>query len=114
MSPARRARDRDRERRRTASAAPTAPLAPISQAGGHGPPGPVWKWRTLPVFFAFALGGFLGVHIGAISWATDDTTPWFIGVVVFAMMLGLALSRIVTRLLVAHAFIKARPKRRTP
>lgn len=81
------------------------------------PPGAVWKWRTFPVYFAFALGSFLGVYAGLLSaWFNDEGQTWlatsvFIAV---AIMLGLGLSRLTTRWLITRRWIRAREQQRRP
>ena len=112
MSPARRARERERERRRSGPAAATPKPASGGQAARQSPPIPLWRWRTLPVFFAFALGGFIGLQLGLISGAAGNATLWLISTTVFGVMLGLATSRMVTRLLATRGVIKPRPQRR--
>jgi hypothetical protein len=73
-----------------------------------------WKWRTFPVYFAFALGSFLGVYAGILSaWLNDEGESWlatsiFIAV---AIMMGLGLSRLTTRWLVTRRWIRTRQQR---
>ncbi len=103
-------------RRRSRGGAATA--EPQEQQGGGQPqgqqqrePGANWNWRTFPVYFAFALGMFVGLYLGLLAYAADEggdgwfTTGIFIAV---AIMLGLGLSRITTNWLVRRRFIKAR------
>ena len=39
---------------------------------GSGPPAyvpvamPAWKWKTFPVYFAFSMGGFIGLYVGVL------------------------------------------------
>jgi hypothetical protein len=68
------------------------------------PPQPDWAWRTFPVFFAFAAGGFLSLLIGVISGALGLTIVF----AVFGGMLGFGLSRLGTRALVNRGIIKPR------
>jgi hypothetical protein len=79
-------------------------------------PGPVpmpeWKWRTFPVYFAFAMGGFIGLYFGVIVQATDNsalTTVVFVG---FALLLGFGLSRLTTRFLISRQWVKPRPPKK--
>ena len=67
-----------------------------------------WNWMTFPVFFAFSLGGFLGLYLGILTEATNN--GWFEIVVFsgFAMLLGWGLSRIVVRWLVRRRILKPR------
>ena len=112
MSPTRRKRTRrDRGER---SEQPQA----AAQSGGSNqpaPPGPIWKWRTFPVYFAFALGAFIGLYAGILGSALQDEgegwflTATFIGV---AIMLGLGFSRLSTRWLMDRNWIKPRSARK--
>ncbi|MBA4180958.1 MAG: hypothetical protein C0506_10255 [Anaerolinea sp.] len=73
---------------------------------------PEWKWRTFPVYFGFALGGFVGLYFGVIVAGVDNsafTTVVFIG---FALLLGFGLSRISTRFLISRQWVKPRPRRK--
>ena len=112
MSPARRKRTRrDRSER---GEQPTAG-APASGASQPAPPGPIWRWRTFPVYFAFALGSFIGLYVGILGSALQDEgqgwflTSAFIGV---AIMLGLGFSRLSTRWLMGRNWIKPRSVRK--
>lgn len=74
-------------------------------------PLPDWKWRTFPVYFAFALGAFVGLYLGLIAAAG----PAWLGTAVFvtvAIMLGLGLSRLTTRWLVTRDWMRRREKRK--
>lgn len=63
-----------------------------------------WNWRTFPVFFAFAGGGFLSLLIGVVSGSLGLTVVFAI----FGGMLGFGLSRLGTRALVSRGIIKPR------
>lgn len=67
-----------------------------------------WKWSTFPVFFAFSLGGFLGLYLGILTESTSN--GWFRIIVFsgFAMLLGWGLSRILVRWLVHRRILKPR------
>jgi hypothetical protein len=92
-----------------------APIEPGTQQAGARAAGPApWKWRTFPVYFAFALGAFLGLYMGILSeWARREGADWiqtalFVAV---AIMLGLGLSRLTTRWLIRRRLIRARQRR---
>ena len=101
-------------RRKRDTNAPRPELARSSPAPAKGPiptqPRQLgeWNWKTFPVFFAFSLGGFLGLYLGILTEATNN--GWFEIVVFsgFAMLLGWGLSRIVVRWLVRRRILKPR------
>ena len=72
---------------------------------------PEWRWRTLPVFFAFSLGGFIGLEVGIVAGGSDSQGLALSAFAVFAVMLGLAFSRVMTRFLISRRWIKPRPRR---
>ncbi len=103
MSPTR------RRRRRLARAGGGAGEA-ATGAGTSRPPLPEWRWRTLPVFAALSVGLFTGIILGSAVTGTGIA-----GTVVFlivAGMLGLSVSRLLTRLLMRRGFIRPRARRR--
>jgi len=76
------------------AAAASAAVPGGTSAGGKGAIAP-WKWRTFPVFFAFALGGFVGLYMGIFS---AESPGFFVFASAFwAVILGLGFSRITTR-----------------
>jgi len=107
MSPT--ARRRTRKPRSSTPAEAAHPLAPAAAraAAAMAP----WRWRTFPVYFAFALGGFLGLYMGIISeWIKNPAAS----TVVFgfwAILLGFGLSRFTTRFLINRNWVKPRPGR---
>lgn len=112
MSTTRRRRSRrDRGERGDSTASDSHPAQP----GSARPPGPNWKWRTFPVYFAFSLGIFIGLYLGILGAAMQDEgegwflTAAFIGV---AVMLGLGFSRLSTRWLMDRNWIKPRSVRK--
>lgn len=106
MSPAKR-----RTRRpRAASAVP--PGEHVESIVARQETSPQWNWRTMPVFFAFGLGGFVGVELGTIAGYSENDTLWLAGSSVFAIILGFAMSRVVSRFMVSHNWVKPRPRRR--
>jgi hypothetical protein len=65
------------------------------------------QWRTFPVYFAFALGAFIGLELGLLSANLPEFYALSISVGL-AIMLGLGLSRLTTRWLLQRRLIKAR------
>lgn len=80
------------------------------------PPLPVWHWRTFPVYFAFALGAFLGVYAGYlagfIQGKSDAIAPAYVVFIASALLLGFGLSRFTSRFMVTRRWVKPRPKKR--
>lgn len=102
-----------------ASAEPTPARdqeSPPAQRPGFVPvPLPAWRWRTFPVYFAFAMGLFLGVYAGAIAGIVNENgnnVPMLVVFLVAAIMLGLGLSRLTTRWMMSRNWIKPRPRKR--
>ena len=81
-------------------------------AGGTGaspPPLPEWRWRTMPVFTALAFGLFAGMILGpAITGTGIAGTVTFL---IVAGMLGYAVSRLLTRVLMRRGVIKPHARR---
>ena len=98
-------------RRDRGGAHPGVTQALPPQAGSTPTPMPVWRWRTLPVFFAFSLGGFIGLEVGIVAGGSDSQGLALSAFAVFAVMLGLAFSRVMTRFLISRRWIKPRPRR---
>lgn len=66
---------------------------------------PKWHWRTFPVYFAFALGGFVGLYMAIIAQAASDEgndIGWLLAFGFWAILLGFGLSRITSRWLISH------------
>ena len=77
--------------------------------GGSPPPLPEWRWRTMPVFTALAFGLFAGMILGpAITGTGIAGTVTFL---IVAGMLGYAVSRLLTRLLMRRGVIRPRARR---
>ncbi len=74
-------------------------------------PMPVWQWKTFPVFFAFAVGAFVGVYAGFIAGAVGDETASLVMFIAVAVLLGFALSRFTTRWMMAHNWVRPRKRR---
>ena len=97
----------------------TAPPAATPRQAATQPPEPAWeptplpewKWRTVPVFFMFSLGGFIGLEIGIIAGAAGNSGITSAVSIVFALMFGLAFSRVMTRLLISRR-IDSKPHNR--
>ena len=104
-----------RARKRRPGAAPLPPSSNASQAvGGYQPLArPVWHWRTFPVFMAFAVGGFLGLYMGLLAYATGGDSVYTMAAFVFwALLLGFGLSRFVSTWMVSRGWSRARSVRR--
>lgn len=92
-----------------------ATVAPAAQGAAPAPaprttPMPDWKWRTFPVFFAFALGGFVGLYMGIFS---AESPGFFVFASAFwAVILGLGFSRITTRWIASKSLAR-RKKQQT-
>ena len=85
---------------------------------GSGPPAyvpvamPAWKWKTFPVYFAFSMGGFIGLYVGVlVEWRNNLALTYGV-FVAFALLLGFGLSRLTTRFLISRNFVKPRPARK--
>jgi hypothetical protein len=107
---------RKKPQRRTA-ATPAARPAGATQATTNAPPWeptplPEWRWMTVPVFFMFSLGGFLGLEIGIVAGSVGNSRAISAVSVLFALMFGLAFSRVTTRFLISRRWIKPRPRKR--
>ena len=109
MTTTRRRTRRDRSSPAPAAARPPAPGVPSP------PPLPEWKWRTFPVYFAFSFALFVGIYVGLLTAAVSDAGNSGIALIVAgipAIMLGLGLSRMVTRFFMRRGIVKPRPKRK--
>ncbi len=75
------------------------------------PPLSVWRWRTFPVFAALAFGAFLGANVAGITVAAS---PGNLGIVLiaFAIPMGFALSRLMTRFMMTRGWVRPRPRSR--
>lgn len=76
---------------------------------------PVWKWRTFPVYFALALGGFIGAYAGYLTGYvhgnSGNALPSTIMFGVVAVLLGFGVARVGVRGLMGWGVIKPTPKR---
>ena len=104
MTAAKRRSRRPRNRQRTGDAPPGPATTPPRIA-----PLPEWKWRTFPVFFAFTLGGFIGVYAGFIAAEASPTTQSVI-FIIFASLMGFGMARMGTQWLKRRQVIKPRPR----
>lgn len=99
---------------REATAQPTATVVkPVAGPPRATKPLPEWKWRTFPVFCAFAVAFFLGVYGGipaGIASENGYALPTTVLTLAAALLLGLALSRITTRWIVAHNWVRRKKK----
>lgn len=99
----RRARDASSDGTQVAERASQPAPEPSQQGTG-------WKWRTFPVYFAFALGAFIGLYLGLIASALDREGEQWLSTGIFiaiAIMLGLGLSRLTTKWLVTRRLSRA-------
>lgn len=65
-------------------------------------PMPKWHWRTFPVYFAFAVGGFIGLYTALLAEATSNSNVWLVVFGFWAVLLGFGFSRITSRWLIGH------------
>ena len=73
---------------------------------------PEWNWRTFPVFFAFAIGAFVGLYVGMVVAWSDNSAAQTSAFLVVALLLGLGFSRLSSRWMLSRNWIKPRaPKR---
>ncbi|MGE0598890.1 MAG: hypothetical protein AB7J35_03580 [Dehalococcoidia bacterium] len=86
----------------------TSPAAASQQAI----PMPKWEWRTFPVYFAFSLGGFIGLYMGLVAGATSNNTVSLIVFTVWAILLGFGFSRITSRWMMSHNWGRRATKKR--
>ncbi len=101
-------------RTRRKRGAPTSPGQPahVPSVGGHVPtPMPVWKWRTFPVYFAFAVGGFAGLYMGLLAGATSNSTFTLVAFAFWAILLGFGFSRLTSAWMVSRGWSRARTTR---
>ncbi|MEO6397174.1 MAG: hypothetical protein ABIP13_01785 [Tepidiformaceae bacterium] len=73
---------------------------------------PPWKWKTFPVYFAFSVGGFVGLYFGVIVQSVGNSALTYAVFVTFALLLGFGLSRLTTRFLLSRNIVKPRPARK--
>jgi hypothetical protein len=72
--------------------------SPVQAPGGMQPVSrPAWEWRTFPVYFAFAAGGFIGLYMGLIAGLAGDTPFTYVAFTFWAILLGFGFSRITSR-----------------
>lgn len=92
----------------TVATAPETKDAPVTAARVL--PLPDWKWKTFPVYFAFALGGFIGMYTGVI--AGVNSGYFSIIAVVWAILLGVGFSRFSTRWIMSRQWAKRQTAKR--
>lgn len=77
---------------------------------------PEWKWRTFPVYFAFALGGFIGAYCGYLTGFvhadSGNSLPSTIMFGIAAVLLGFGVARVGVRGLMGWGVIRPSPKRK--
>lgn len=74
-------------------------------------PMPDWKWKTFPVYFAFAIGGFLGMYTGVVA-SVDDSRYFTIVAIFWAVLLGFGFSRFSTRWILSRRWAKQQAAKR--
>lgn len=64
------------------------------------------------MFFAFSLGGFLGLYMGLIAGASEGTVWFTLFSIVWAVLLGAGFSRLSTRWILSRRWARAQAKQR--
>lgn len=72
---------------------------------------PKWNWRTFPVYFAFAIGGFVGLYMGLIAGATNNGALTAVVFGIWAILLGFGLSRFTSVWLLSRGWSRQIGKR---
>lgn len=94
-----------RTRQPSGAGAPAAPQ-PAAAEAQRATPLPAWQWRTFPVFFAFAAGGFAGLYMGIFA---GESSGFFVFASAFwAVLLGLGFSRFTTRWIMSRQWAQRR------
>ena len=75
-------------------------------------PMPKWQWRTFPVYFAFAIGGFIGLYMGLIAGATANGTVQAAFCGFWAILLGFGFSRVTSAWLLSRGWARQIGKKR--
>lgn len=75
-------------------------------------PMPDWKWKTFPVYFAFAMGGFIGMYTGVIAGAADNPNFFTFFAIFWAILLGVGFSRFTTRWIMSRQWAQKRARKR--
>lgn len=106
-----------RTRKKRVGPASHAAVTGTQAVGGYQQvPMPVWRWRTVPVYMAFAVGGFVGTWGGVFAMdnynETSDSTYLTIVYVFWALLLGFGLSRLVSRWMLSRGWSRARAANR--
>lgn len=73
---------------------------------------PTWRWRTFPVFFMFAVGGFLGVYMGLLAYASENNTVILVVFLFWALLLGFGMSRFTSRWMMSRGWHRTQRKRK--
>ena len=105
---------RARRKRSPSPNAPSAQPAVTTPAvtGMQPIPMPAWHWRTFPVYFAFAIGGFLGLYMGLIAGATSNSTITIVSFAFWAILLGFGFSRFTSRWMMSRGWARQRVTRK--
>ncbi|MEO8538439.1 MAG: hypothetical protein ABI577_01770 [bacterium] len=104
---------RTKRKRPTVSVGGNSPHATAPAVAGMAPmPMPHWQWRTFPVYFAFSIGGFLGLYMGLIAGATSNSTISIVAFSFWAILLGFGFSRFVSRWMMSKGWARQRTVRK--
>ena len=116
MSATRKRAPRTRNKAGAATAAAVSTAEVASKAKGSSDryiepkPMPDWKWKTFPVFFALAIGGFIGLYMGIVVQAANNSKVSTFVFVAFALPLGFGFSKLSTRFVLSRRIVKLRAK----
>ena len=72
---------------------------------------PRWNWRTFPVYFAFSVGGFIGLYMGMVAGATQNGTLQAVTFGFWAILMGFGLSRFTSQWLMSRGWARQVGKR---
>ena len=77
---------------------------------------PEWHWRTFPVYFAFAVGGFLGLYMGTIAAGVEhsngNSTVLMVCFGIWAILVGFGFSRLTSRFMMSRGWARPRSARK--
>jgi len=115
MSTARKRSPRTRNKVAGSAVATAAAESATTAKGSSGryiepKPMPDWKWKTFPVFFALAIGGFIGLYMGIVVQAANNPKVSTFVFVAFALPLGFGFSKLSTRWVLSRRIVKLRAK----
>jgi len=73
---------------------------------------PKWHWRTFPTYFAFSIGGFIGLYMGMIAGATANGAVQAVFFAFWAILLGFGFSRLTSAWLLSRGWTRQVGKKR--